>query len=211
MRDACAGEERERGGLPVQWRGGAFTLVVVCAAVSLWAVRRTKGGHVPLRPNPVVLLNGYRVLCMGVRGWATPIDVVHFGVASVVLLATWQPTCSASGNGENRDLRRAQAHRAASAAAAPGPAMAPTHIAFISPVYGVPFFYAMATGTNTWDLPPGSITREATAEEQVLVDVLESTTPAPIPQGWVWRSYGVIKPGYWYNATLGRVQRQQPY
>ena len=113
--------------------------------------------------------------------------------------------------GKKRDLRRAQAHRAASAAAAPGPAMAPTHIAFISPVCGVPFFYAMATGTNTWDLPPGSITREATAEEQVLVDVLESTTPAPIPQGWVWRSYGVIKPGYWYNATLGRVQRQQPY
>ena len=81
----------------------------------------------------------------------------------------------------------------------------PTHIRFISPKWQIPFYHDMGSGEDVWVMPEGAVMREATAQEQSLLDAVELRIA---DAGWVQRTYGIMGGGYWYSARLGRVQRK---
>ena len=112
--------------------------------------------------------------------------------------------------GWRRDARRAAAHHAAQAAAA-GAEVA-SHVAFRSPRWQLPFFYAVDTGESTWVLPPGASSRPATAHEQAVLDAREANEAAEevVATDWRVRQYGVLPGPYLYSESLGSVRAVPP-
>ena len=112
--------------------------------------------------------------------------------------------------GKRRDALRARAHRLVRASTAP--AEAASHVAFRSPGWQLPFFYAVDTGESTWVLPPGASSRPATAQEQAVLNAREANEPAEevVATDWRAREYGVLPGPYLYSASLGSVRALPP-
>ena len=100
-------------------------------------------------------------------------------------------------------MRKARMHRAAQSRES-----GPAHIRFISVKWQIPLYHHMVSVEDVWVMPEGAVMREATAQEQSLLDAVELCIA---DSGWVQRAYGVMGGGYWFSASLGRVQRTAPY